>query len=479
VSAAQQTPLRVLVVDDDAQLAGILLKHLVRLGYSAESATSGLDALSLIDRGPLPDVILSDIRMPGMDGRTLLGEVRRRAPNVRVILMTAFGDVREALEATQEGAFWYLTKPFKVEEAAAILRNVATQVDLGRTVARLERQVQQDWGPERFLGRSTQAEEVRTLLRNAAGLASTVMLVGRSGTGKELGARILHHASARARGPFVPVNCGAIPEQLVEAEFFGHRRGAFTGADRDAPGLVEEAQGGTLFLDEVAELPLAQQPKLLRLLEQRVFRRVGDRVERTADVRVVAATNRSLEEMVRAGSLREDLYYRLNVITIRLPALAERPDDISLLAELLLATAARAAGLRARGFTEHALQTLRAYSWPGNVRELRNAVEHSLFRARGPVIDQGDLPEAVRGDRALLVVNGPDPSIAAQPAQQPAHPSALHTLEQVEREHIEQVLSQIGWNRSRAAQILGIDRRTLFSKLQKHGLHPPIESDKP
>jgi two-component system, NtrC family, response regulator AtoC len=444
--------LRVLVVDDDPAMLGILDKHLTRLGHDTEVVGGAVAALGALERRPRPDVILSDVRMPGMDGRTLLAEVRALAPEVRVVLMTAFGEVRDALEAVREGAFWYLTKPFKVEEVAALLRNIAEQIGLGRTVQRLEREARREWPPERFLGRSERAQEVRARLVQAAALPSTVLLLGRSGTGKELAARILHHASPRAAAPFVAVNCAAIPETIFESEFFGHRRGAFTGADRDAPGLVEEAAGGTLFLDEVGELPLAQQPKLLRLLEEREYRRVGDRAAAIADVRVVAASNRSLEEMVAAGRFREDLFYRLNVLALRLPDLAARRGDIDLLAEAMLAEAARAAGLRARGFTAEAVAALRAHAWPGNVRELRNAVEQALFHACGPTIDVDDLPASVRGARVA--------------ADRPV----ARSLDDVEREHIRAVLLEVGGHRSRAAQILGIDRRTLFTKIQRYGL---------
>ncbi len=458
------TGARVLVVDDDRKMLDILAKHLRRLGYDVAAAKGGAEALGLLDGGLRADVIVADVRMPGLDGRTLMAEVRRRTPETRVILMTAFGAVSEAVEAMREGAFWYLTKPFKVEEAAVVLRRAVAEVALGRRIERLERSLRTEYRPERFLGRSLQAQQVRADLVRAAELRTAVLLLGRTGTGKELAARIVHASGGRAGGPFVPVNCSAIPEALFESELFGHRRGAFTGAVSDSPGLVEEADGGTLFLDEVGELPAAQQPKLLRLIEDSEIRRVGDRIARKVDVRIVAATNQPLDLVVKAGRFREDLYYRLASLVIRLPDLADRREDIPLLAESLLVECAHAAGVRAKGFTPAAVERLAGYGWPGNVRELRNAIEQALFRTHGPVIDEGDVPAWVLGGL-------PTPAAPDAPA---AKKDALSTLDEVERAHVERVLQVAGWNRSRAAEILGIDRRTLFTRIEKYGLVGPM-----
>jgi DNA-binding NtrC family response regulator len=357
------------------------------------------------------------------------------------------------------GAYWYLTKPFKVDEAAVILRRAAAEVSMGRRLERLERTLRIEYSPERYLGRSPLAQKVRSELARTAELRAPVLIVGRTGTGKELAARIVHASSVRAQGPFVPVNCSAIPEALFESELFGHKRGAFTGAVQDSPGLVEEASGGTLFLDELGDLPLTQQPKLLRLLEEGEVRRVGDRAARRVDVRVIAATNQPLGTMLRSAEFREDLYYRLSALVIELPELRERLDDIPLLAEALLVGCARAAGVRAKGFTPAALERLAAYAWPGNVRELRNAIEQALFRTRGPVIDAGDFPGWLSGS---------PPAVGSGPGA-----NDTHTLDEVEREHIERVLARTGWNRSQAAQVLGIDRRTLFARIQKYGLIAP------
>ncbi|MCC6527609.1 MAG: sigma-54-dependent Fis family transcriptional regulator [Polyangiaceae bacterium] len=443
-------------------MVDILAKHLDRLGYAVSTATGGAEALLLVEQGLRPDVVLADIRMPGMDGRTLMTELLRRVSEVRVVLMTAFGAISDAVEAMREGAYWYLTKPFKVEEAAVVLRHATAELTMGRRLQRLERTVRDLYRPERYLGRSERAQATRRDMLRAAELRTVVLITGETGSGKELAAHIIHASGPRANGPFVPVNCSAIPETLFESELFGHKRGAFTGATQDSPGLVEEAEGGTLFLDEVGELPLSQQPKLLRLLEEGEVRRVGERLARKVDVRVIAATNRSLEALVRAGQFRQDLFYRLAALVLPLPTLAERAEDIPLLAEALLVEVAHAAGVRAKGFTAAALAALARYAWPGNVRELRNAIEQALFRARGPTIDEANLP----GWLTLRTAPTSEPSGARDAA-------TLATLDEIERAHIERVLGETGWNRSRAAEILGIDRRTLFTRVQRYGLVGP------
>ena len=449
----------VLVVDDDRKLVEILEKHLGRLGYRVVTALGGAEALALLDAGTKVDVALSDVQMKGLDGRSLMAEIHRRSPEIRVILMTAFGAVSEAVEAMREGAFWYLTKPFKIEEAALVLRRAVAESAMGRRIEQLERSLRTEYRPERYLGRSELAQAVRRDLARAGELRTAVLLLGGTGTGKELAARIIHASSNRASGPFVPVNCSAIPEALFESELFGHRKGAFTGAMQDSKGLAEEANGGILFLDELGELPLSQQPKLLRLLQESEIRRVGDRTERKLDVRVVAATNQPLDELVKAGRFRADLYYRIASLVVTLPSLAERRQDIGVIAESLLVDCARAAGVRAKGFTPQALERLAAHDWPGNVRELRNAIEQALFRARGSVIDEGDIPTWVAGKME-------QPAASGQPGE-------LATLDEVERAHIHRVLIATGWNRSQAAEILGIDRRTLFTRVQRYGLVEP------
>ena len=451
-------PLRVLVVEDDPRLLDILTRHLDRMGYAVRGAPGAAAALQLLEESPA-DVVLSDVRMPGMDGRTLLQVVRERWPAVRVVLMTAFGSVDDAVEAMRAGAYTYVVKPFKVEVVAAVLRNAAREVSLAREVEGLRREVRGRFSADRLIGTSARMGEVRRLLREAAEVDATVLLVGRSGTGKEVAARAIHAEGRRAGGPFVPVNCAAIPEPLFESAMFGHRRGAFTGAVESQAGFVEQASGGTLFLDEVAEIPAAQQAKLLRALQEREVTPVGASRPVAVDVRVVAATNRDIDAMVARGSFREDLFYRLNVLRIELPPLAERPGDVPALAEHLLLEIARDQGKPALGFTEAALEALARHRWPGNVRELRNAIERALLSARGRRIDVPDLPPAVRAP----VIPGAPPDAS----------DAL-TLAEVEKAHVERVLAMTGWNRSIAARLLDIDRRTLFSKIRRYGLVGPL-----
>jgi DNA-binding NtrC family response regulator len=451
-------PLAVLVVEDDARLLEILTSHLTRLGYAVRGAGGAARALQLLDEAPA-DVVVSDVRMPGMDGRTLLVRIRERFPATRVVLMTAFGTVDDAVEAMRAGAYTYVTKPFRVDQLAAVLRNAAREVALGREVEGLRRVVRGRWSAEALLGSSPAIAAARQAVREAAQVTATVLVTGRSGTGKELVARAIHYEGPRAAGPFVAVNCAAIPESLFESTLFGHRRGSFTGA-QDQVGLLEQSSGGTLFLDEVGEIPQSQQAKLLRVLQDGEVQPLGAARSVKVDLRVVAATNRELAAMVREGGFREDLYWRLDVLRIELPPLSERLGDVPALAEHLLLEVARERGQAALGFTAEAIEALTRHRWPGNVRELRNAIERALLVSRGRAIDAGDLPAALRAPAAA----GED--VAALPA-------AL-TLEEVEREHVERVLALCGWNRSRAARVLGIDRRTLFTKIQRYGLVGPL-----
>ena len=409
-------------------------------------------------------MVLSDVRMPGMDGRTLLAELHARHPATKVVLMTAFGSVDDAVEAMQAGAYSYVVKPFKVETVAAVLRNAARELELHREVEGLRRAVQGRFTADRLIGTSAVMRDVRRALREAAEVDATVLVTGPSGTGKELAARAIHYGGARGRGPFVPVNCAAIAEPLFESAMFGHRKGAFTGATDSQAGFVEQASGGTLFLDEVAEIPLPQQAKLLRVLQDGEVRAIGSPRPVLVDVRVVAVTNRDLEAMVRKGTFREDLFYRLNVLRIQMPPLAARPEDVPALSEHLLIEIARAHGAPALGFTEAALAAMGRHRWPGNVRELRNAIERAFVAARGRRIDAADLPEVVRQPASL----GPE-----RDAELGAGVGGL-TLAEVEKAHVERVLALAGWNRSMAARLLGIDRRTLFAKIQRYGLIGPL-----
>ena len=386
-------PLSVLVVEDDARLLEILTTHLGRMGYAVRGARGAALALQAVEGAP-PDVVLTDVRMPGMDGRTLLAQLRERHPAVKVVLMTAFGSVDDAVEAMRGGAYSYVVKPFRVEVIAAVLRNAAREVALGCEVEGLRRAVKERGSAERLIGGSPGIRAVRDAVREAAAVDAPVLVTGPSGTGKELAARAIHFEGPRAAGPFVPVNCAAVPGPLFESTLFGHRKGAFTGAVASQVGVVEQSSGGTLFLDEVGELPLEHQAKLLRVLQDGELTPVGAPRPVRVDLRIVAATHRDLEEQVRRGAFREDLFYRLDVLRIRMPALSDRPEDVPILADHLLLEIARDRGLPAGGLTEAALAALARRRWPGNVRELRNVLERALVPARGRRIDAPDLPPA-------------------------------------------------------------------------------------
>ena len=453
--------MRVLVVEDDRRMLDILTRHIARMGYEPRGASTANEALERLAEMEA-DVVLTDIRMPGIDGRMLLDIVRERHPEARVILMTAFGRVEDAVEAMRAGAYWYVCKPFKMDEIAGILRNAAREVRLAEQVEGLRRAIHGRWSASRLIGRSSVMQEVRASIRQAAGLTATVLITGRSGTGKELAARAIHFEGPRAARNFVAVNCAAIAESLFESAMFGHRRGAFTGAVSSQVGFFEQADGSTLFLDEVGDIPLAQQPKILRVLQNGELTPVGASRATKVNLRIICATNRDLEQMVADGTFREDLFYRINVLRIAMPSLAEHREDISAIAEHLLLDIAHEHGSPAPGFTHGAVEALSTYAWPGNVRELRNALERALIAARGRRIDASDLP-GPQGAHASAVIAAP---ASASP------PDA--TLADVEKEHIARVLEVHGWNRSSAAQALGIDRRTLFSKIKRHGLIGPL-----
>ncbi len=380
-----------IIVEDDPGMLKIVARHLDRMGYSIRAFSSGAQALKAVEEQP-PQVVVSDIRMPGMDGRTLLQVLHERHPEVRVVLMTAFGSVDDAVEAMKAGAYSYLCKPFKMDEIAAVLRNISRELALEQQVSTLREAARGRYTADRLIGQSAPMRRVRSQIREAAAHATPVCISGRSGTGKELAARAIHFESSRSANPFVPVNCAAIPAPLFESEMFGHARGAFTGADHAQKGLIELSDGGTLFLDEVGEIPLGQQAKLLRVLDQRELRPLGSPRDIRVDLRVVCATNRSLEAMVRQGQFREDLYYRLSVFKIAMPELSARPSDIPSLADHLLVELSTEHGLNCPGLTEGAQGALLAHRWPGNVRELRNVLEQALVRSGGLLIDLGDLP---------------------------------------------------------------------------------------
>ncbi len=442
----------VLVVDDEANVRRVLAALLEQAGYQAATAASAEEALGQV--GALdPDVLLTDLRMGAMDGMALLSRVRELYPEIPVVLLTAHGSIATAVEAMKRGAFDFLTKPFERDHVLDVV---------GRALGQARRSREDFQGPLAegarcgLVGVSAALEAVRRVVERVAPTPSTVLITGESGTGKEVVADALHRLSPRSAAPFVRINGAAIPEALCESELFGHERGAFTGAERSKPGRFELADGGTLFLDEVGELPLAVQAKLLRVLEDRAVDRVGGTGPRKVDVRLVAATNRDLDEAVRAGRFRGDLLYRLRVVEVRLPALRERPEDVAPLLAFFLQKHARRLGRASLPVADAALAALRGYDWPGNVRELENAVERALLLAPGPSLESADfgLAPAARGGAATP---GPEEGLRA-------------AARSAERRAVEAALAACGGNVTHAAERLGLSRRGLQLKLKALGL---------
>ncbi|MEK6618431.1 MAG: sigma-54 dependent transcriptional regulator [Nitrospirota bacterium] len=441
----------ILVVDDEPEMRALLQDVLQERGHHVTVAQSGREALKRLAEAECA-VVLTDLRMKEMQGIELLGEIKRSYPDINVILMTAFGSVETAIEAMKQGAYDYLVKPIKNEELIRVTERAVREAALRREVNRLRREVHKEYSFHQILGKSKPMREVFDLIRRVADSPANVLITGESGTGKELVAKAIHYNSERRDAPFVPVNCAAIPETLLESELFGHVKGAFTDAKTDKRGLFEEAQKGTIFLDEISELPLMLQAKLLRVIQEREIRHVGATRVVPVDVRIIAATNLMLAEEVKAKRFREDLFYRLNVIEIRLPPLRERKEDIPLLVEAFLRKCAEASHKEVRGMTESALALLMDYPWPGNVRELENVIERAVTLARGEKIMPEDLPPAIQGARGERRV--------MDEATERTLP-----LQEVEKEYILRILEKTGGNKYQAAQVLGIDRKTLYRKL--------------
>jgi DNA-binding NtrC family response regulator len=398
------------------------------------------------------DLVITDVMMPEMKGDELLALVRQRRPEAPVIVITAFGSVEQAVELVKAGAYQYLVKPFKNDDLLQVVEEALVQSAPHREQARLRYESPQ--APTKIIGASAPMLKLFEMLALAAESMSTVLVIGESGTGKELVSRAVHEMSGR-KGAFVPVNCAAIPADLIESELFGHMGGAFTGARAPRAGLFEAADKGTIFLDEISELPLSMQPKLLRALQEGKVRRVGANAEKPVDVRVIAATNRQLEEEMKAGRFREDLFWRLNVIRLTVPALRDHPFDIPLLVEHFIAKNAAAAGKPLLTMSQEALAVLTAYTWPGNVRELENAIERASAFARGGVITIEDLPERVRtmGNASALLTRASTQNL---------------TMREMERDYILEILRRTEGNKKRASEILGLDRKTLYRKLDEY-----------
>lgn len=445
---------RIVLVDDDATTCEVLGRALRHRGFDVEATENADEALRIVANREV-DVLVTDLRMRGMDGLTLCRRALETRPGLPVIVITAFGSLETAISAIRAGAYDFVTKPFELDAVSLALERAVAHARLRDEVRRLEDALASSARYGELLGESVVMRELFDLLERIADSESTVLITGESGTGKELVARALHRGSSRSAGPFVAVNCAAMPEHLLESELFGHTRGAFTDARASRAGLLVSARGGTLFLDEVGDMPAGMQPKLLRALQERTIRPVGSEQETALDVRVVAATHRDLEQDVQEGRFREDLYFRLNVIQVDMPPLRSRGADVLLLAHELLRVAATRARKAVREISPEAAEKLLAYRWPGNVRELANCIERSVALARFDQITVDDLPVRVRDYRPSHVL------VAAEA------PTELVTLEEVERRYVLHVLAAAGGQRLEAARILGVDRKTLYRKLER------------
>jgi len=441
---------RILVVDDDPETLGLMMEILSREGYQVDTADDAETALHKVAQVS-PDVVISDIRMPAMDGMALLSELRKRSDDsALVILTTAYGSLKTAVDGIKAGAFDYLGKPFVIDDIRLVVRRAVEHKHvLGENQA-LREQLKERHRFDNLIGRSPGMVTIYKTIARVAESESTVLLQGESGTGKELVARAIHANSLRRDGPFVAVDGGALAETLLESELFGHERGAFTGAVAAKKGLLEKAQGGTFFLDEVANLSPALQSKLLRVIQEREIRRVGRTEMQTVDVRLIAASNKDLKGLVHAGRFREDLYYRLNVVTITIPPLREREDDIPLLAQFFARKYGQAHGKPEAQFAPEAMALLTEYGWPGNVRELEHVIERAVVLAPRPVILPTDLPATLH-----------EPALRSDEQK-------WRTLDELEHDYIIRVLEAHGYDQGRAAQLLGVHRKTIQRKLRQY-----------
>ena len=446
----------ILVVDDEKNTRDGLVRAL-RGDYAVAEAENGQRALEWLETHTA-DVVLSDLRMPGLDGMQLLARLLGRDPKPVLILLTAYGNIETAVEAMKRGAYDFLAKPVNLDRLDLLLKRALAERQLGAENQRLKAQLDAKYGFENIIGTSPAMQEVFETIRQAAPTRATVLIQGESGTGKELVARALHQCSPRREGPFVPVHCAALAPTLLESELFGHEKGAFTGAVERRRGRFELADGGTLFLDEIGEIDAALQVKILRVLEERKFERVGGSETISVDVRLVAATNRDLRQLVTEGKFREDLFYRLYVVNLTLPPLRDRDGDIVLLAQHYLKSIAAENGKPVPAIAPEAMDLLAAYRWPGNVRELRNVIERMVVLGTGGKLTVRDLPAAVRG------AGGGETALASR---------AGRVLRDAERQLIEEALRRHKDNRTKAAQDLGISRRTLHRKLNEFGLRDP------
>ncbi len=452
----EQQMMKLLVVDDDEEMCDLIAQALRAAGMSVWTATTGARAFELLDEIAV-DVLVTDLNLRSMSGLDVCGQALQRHPDLPVIVVTAFGDMQAAIEAIRAGAYDFINKPMEMEALVHAVRRAGQHYQLSAEVKRLRGASQTLKNTGQLVGESAPMRRVYDLIARVANSDASVLLTGESGTGKELVARALHSESERAGKAFIPINCAAVPAQLLESELFGHVRGAFTDARQDRKGLFEQSAGGTVLLDEVGEIPLEMQAKLLRVLQEHAVRPVGGSREIPFDARIIAATNRDLEAEAEEGKFREDLYYRLNVVQIHVPPLRARGNDVLLLAQYFLERSAKRSGKGVTGISSDAAKKLLEYDWPGNVRQLENWMERAVTLTRFDQITVDDLPEKVREGRAARADSGE------------VDPEHLLTLAEHEQRYVERVLDATGGNKTQAAKVLGLDRRTLYRKLERYG----------
>jgi DNA-binding NtrC family response regulator len=442
---------RILVVDDDPEMCGLLSDVLSGEGFSVLTMGESLEASKILKKEEF-DVIITDLKMKGLKGFDLLEEAKKVAPLTPVIIVTAFGTIESAIKAMKMGAYDYITKPFQMDEMVLTVKKALENRLLKKEIVRLKKEVESRYHFHQLIGKSGAMQRIYDLIERIRDSSNNVLITGESGTGKELVAKAIHYSGLRKEGPFFAVNCAAIPETLLESELFGYKRGAFTDAKTDKKGLIFEAKGGTLFLDEITEMPPILQAKLLRVIEERKVRPLGDTNAYPIDVRIISASNRDMKEMIHQGRFREDLYYRLKVIDIELPPLRERREDIPLLVQYFINRFGKEPR-KISGVAEEAMKILINYFWPGNVRELENVIQRAITLGQQELILLEDLPASMlqEADENLI-----DKSLREK-----------FTVDQLEKEYIKRVLIEVGGNKSKAAEILGLDRKTLYRKLEE------------
>ena len=443
---------KVLVVDDDLGMCGMLSDVLKEEGFSVHTTGESFEASKILKKEEF-DVIVTDLKMKGLKGLDLLEVAHKVAPMTPVIIITAFGTIESAIKAMKMGAYDYITKPFQMDEFVLTVRKALENRLLKKEVIRLRKEVESRYDFHQLIGKSPSMQKIYDLIERISDSSSNVLITGESGTGKELVAKAIHYNGVRKEGPFVAINCAAIPETLLESELFGYKKGAFTDAKSDKKGLIFEANEGTLFLDEITEMPLTLQAKLLRLIEDREVRPLGDTNSYPFDVRIISSSNRNIKSTIQEGRFREDLYYRLNVIDIPLPPLRERKEDIPLLIQHFITKFSNEFKKNISGVSKDALKLLLNYSWPGNVRELENVIQRAMTLSQHEVILPEDLP--------ATVIQTPDKKLVEKALEE------NFTLDQLEKEYIKKVLIEAGGNKSKAAEILGLDRKTLYRKLEE------------